>query len=205
MSALLLDVADLFPSWPIPSVRLVLYSARFIAHGHVTDKVTQACELEEMYSSAAKSSRISTGSASVLRNVRKPSLACSRSSRVGFARAAQCCREFNAHVEKGSWKDCVAGIRFADEGAVPLGLLAKAEKAAFQQDVMAHVTARSTRTKPCPFGTRCVCGTQATKTNQGPSTAKPPPLSSIYHLSPPNSHPSLPPPLVAASGSSTRT
>ena len=40
-------------------------------------------------------------------------------------------------------KDCVAVIRFADEGAMPpLGLLAKAEKAAFPQDVMAHITAK---------------------------------------------------------------
>ena len=76
------------------------------------------------------SSRISTGSASVLRNVRKPPLAGSRSSTeldLHELRSADCCREVIAHVEK----DSVAGIRFADEGAVPLGLLAKAENAAF--------------------------------------------------------------------------
>ena len=84
------------------------------------------------------SSRISTGSASVLRSARKPPLAGSRSSRAGFSRAAQCCREIIAHVEK----DYVAVIRFAEEGAMPLVLLAKAEKAAFLQDVMAHVTAK---------------------------------------------------------------
>ena len=43
-----------------------------------------------------------------------------------------------AHVEN----DCVAKIRFADGGAVPLGLLAEAEKAAFLKDVKAHVTVK---------------------------------------------------------------
>ena len=43
-------------------------------------------------------SRISTGSA-VLRSVRNSPPAGSRSSRVGFARAAQCCREVIAHVK----------------------------------------------------------------------------------------------------------
>ena len=38
-------------------------------------------------------------------------------------------------------------IRFADEGAVPLGLLAKAEKAAFLQDAMPEAV----RSDP-PFG-----------------------------------------------------
>jgi len=51
------------------------------------------------------------------------------------------CREVIAHVEN----DYVAKIRFADGGAVPLGLLAEAEKAAFLKDVKAHVAAKHVR------------------------------------------------------------
>ena len=61
-----------------------------------------------------------------------------QTSKVGFAKAAQRCREVVAQVGN----DSVAKIRFVDGGAVPLGLLAEAEKAAFLKDVKAHVTAK---------------------------------------------------------------
>ena len=85
-----------------------------------------------------RSSRISVSSASVLRSVRETPARNSRLRKVGFAKAAQRCRELIAHVEN----DYVAKVRFVDGGAVPLGLLAEAEKAAFLKDVKAHVTAK---------------------------------------------------------------
>ena len=88
-----------------------------------------------------RSSRISVSSASVLRSVRETPTRPSRLRKAGFAKAAQRCREVIAHVEN----DYVAKIRFADGGAVPLGLLAEAEKAAFLKDVKAHVTAKHVR------------------------------------------------------------
>ena len=62
----------------------------------------------------------------------------SRLRKVGFAKTAQRCREVLAHVENAY----VAKIRFVDGGAVPLGLLAEVERAAFLKDVKAHVTAK---------------------------------------------------------------
>ena len=85
-----------------------------------------------------RSSRVSVSSASVLRNVRETPARNSRLRKVGFAKAAERCREVIAHVEN----DYVAKVRFVDGGAVPLGLLAEAEKAAFLKDVKAHVTAK---------------------------------------------------------------
>ena len=85
-----------------------------------------------------RSSRISVSSASVLRSVRETPARNSRLRKVGFAKAAERCREVIAHVEN----DYVGKIRLVDGGAVPLGLLAEAEKAAFLKDVKAHVTAK---------------------------------------------------------------
>ena len=110
------------------------------AHGQAAEHMAALAALTyaRQLAQRGRSSRISVSSASVLRSVRETPARNSRLRKVGFAKAAQRCREVIAHVEN----DYVAKIRFVDGGAVPLGLLAEAEKAAFLKDVKAHVTAK---------------------------------------------------------------
>ena len=56
----------------------------------------------------------------------------------GHAACAARGREIVARIKN----DLVAQVIFSTASAVPLGLLAKAEKAAFLKDIKAHVTAK---------------------------------------------------------------